>query len=312
MPSLRVDTIKIIKIANKSVLLTQKFRFVARFKTYTNKMCIRPVTIRKSVARAGHLWLNADVATSSHVVPPPDTSRRSMFVTTHWSTVLRVGQGDTAHAREALEKLCRTYWYPIYACVRRRRHSPEDAQDLTQSFFLRLLEQQSLANANPDLGRFRSFLLGALNHFLIDEWKKARTQRRGSGRQILSLDWAAAERRFDMEPVDNATPDKAFDRNWATALLEEVLNQLEGEYQREGKLEMFRALKQTLTGARDSQPYASLAERLGIGEGALRVAVHRLRKRYRALLEAEIANTVSSQDEVKHEMAYLLQTIAGD
>lgn len=235
-----------------------------------------------------------------------------MFVTTHWSTVLRAGQGDTAPAREALEKLCRTYWYPIYACVRRRGHSPEDAQDLTQSFFLRLLEQQSLANADPGLGRFRSFLLGALNHFLIDEWKKARTQRRGSGKQILSLDWAAAERRFDMEPVYDAAPDKVFDRNWATALLEEVLNQLEEEYQRDGKLEMFRALKQTLTGARDSQPYSSLAERLGMAEGALRVAVHRLRKRYRALLEAEIANTVSSPDEIKLEMAYLLKTISGD
>ncbi|HEY1790362.1 MAG TPA: sigma-70 family RNA polymerase sigma factor [Verrucomicrobiae bacterium] len=252
------------------------------------------------------------MATSSHAAPSADAPQRSMFVTTHWSTVIRAGHGDTTHAREALEKLCRTYWYPIYACIRRRGHSPEDSQDLTQSFFLRLLEQHSLANVNPDLGRFRSFLLGALNHFLIDEWKKARTQRRGSGRQILSLDWAAAEQRFDMEPVDNATPDKAFDRNWATALLEEVLNQLEEEYQREGKLEMFQALKQTLTGARESLPYAGLAERLGMADGALRVAVHRLRKRYRALLEAEIANTVSSRDEVKHEMTYLLQTIAGD
>jgi RNA polymerase sigma-70 factor (ECF subfamily) len=235
-----------------------------------------------------------------------------MFVTTHWSTVLRAGHGDTTHARDALEKLCRTYWYPIYAWIRRRGQSPEDAQDLTQSFFLRLLEQQSLANADPELGRFRSFLLGALNHFLIDEWKKARTQRRGSGRQILSLDWAAAEQRFDMEPVDHVTPDKAFDKNWATALLNEVLNQLEDEYQGDGKLEMFRALQQTLTGVRESQPYASLAERLGMAEGAVRVAVHRLRKRYRALLEAEIANTVSSPAEVKEEMAYLLQTIAGD
>jgi RNA polymerase sigma factor (sigma-70 family) len=235
-----------------------------------------------------------------------------MFVTTRWSTVFRAGHGDTTRSREALEKLCRTYWYPIYACIRRRGHSPEDTQDLTQSFFLRLLERQSLANANPNLGRFRSFLLGALNHFLIDEWKKARTQRRGGGRQILSLDWAAAEQRFDLEPVDNATPDKAFDRNWATALLEEVLNQLQEEYQRDGKSEMFQALKQTLTGPRESQPYAGLAERLGIADGALRVAVHRLRKRYRALLEAEIANTVSSPDEVKHEMTYLLQTIAGD
>lgn len=238
--------------------------------------------------------------------------QRPLFVTTQWSTVLRAGHGHTTHAREALEKLCRTYWYPIYACVRRRGHSPEDSQDLTQAFFLRLLEQQSLANANPNLGRFRSFLVGALNHFLIDEWKKARTQRRGGGRQILSLDWAAAEQRFDLEPADNATPDKAFDRNWATALLDEVLKQLEVEYKREGKLAMYTALKQTLTGARQSQPYANLAEQLGMAEGAVRVAVHRLRKRYRALLEAEIAHTVSSQEEVKDEMAFLFQTMAGE
>ncbi|HTV38932.1 MAG TPA: sigma-70 family RNA polymerase sigma factor [Candidatus Sulfotelmatobacter sp.] len=238
--------------------------------------------------------------------------QRRLFVTTQWSIVLKAGHGDTTHASEALERLCRTYWYPIYACVRRRGHSPEDAQDLAQSFFLRLLEQQSLANANPELGRFRSFLLGALNHFLIDEWKKARTQRRGGGRPLLSLDWAAAERRFDLEPVDHTTPGKAFDKNWATALLEEVLKQLEAEYQREEKLEMFRVLKQTLTGARESQPYASLAKRLSMTEGAVRVAVHRLRKRYRALLEAEIANTVSSQDEVKEEIAYLLRTMRGE
>ena len=248
------------------------------------------------------------MASSSQTLPRQHT----LFVTTHWSIVLNAGHGETTHAREALEKLCRIYWYPIYACVRRRGHSPEDAQDLTQSFFLRFLEQESVASANPDLGRFRSFLLGALNHFLIDEWKKARTQRRGGGRQILSLDWAAAERRFDLEPVDPATPDKAFDKSWATALLEEVLKQLEAEYEHEGKLEMFRVLKQTLTGAREAQPYNTLAQRLGMGDGAVRVAVHRLRKRYRALLEAEIANTVNSPGEVKHEMAHLFQTMAGD
>ena len=252
------------------------------------------------------------MATSSHTVSPPEAPQRHLFVTTHWSVVLKAGHGDTTHAREALEKLCRNYWYPIYACVRRRGHSPEDAQDLTQAFFLRLLEQQSLARVNPELGRFRSFLLGALNHFLIDEWKRARTQRRGSGRQILSLDWAAAEQRFDLEPTDCDTPDKAFDKNWATALLDEVLKRLEAEYQREGKLEMFQALKQTLIGAREAQPYNTLAEKLGTGDGAVRVAVHRLRKRYRALLEAEIANTVNSPDEVKQEMAYLFQMMAGE
>lgn len=177
---------------------------------------------------------------------------------------------------------------------------------------MRLLAHQSFANATPELGRFRSFLLGALNHFLIDEWKKARTQRRGSGRQMLSLDWALAEKQFRMEPADNATPDKAFDRNWATALLEEVLKRLEDEYRRDGKLQMFESLKQSLIGAGQSQAYARLAAESGMAEGALRVAVHRLRKRYRALLEAEIANTVSSRDEVRLELAYLFRVMAGD
>jgi RNA polymerase sigma factor (sigma-70 family) len=237
---------------------------------------------------------------------------RPAFVTTHWSVVITAGQDDTTGARAALEKLCQTYWYPLYAYVRRHGHSPEDAKDLTQAFFLRLIEQQSLANANRDLGRFRSFLLGAMNHFLITEWKKARTQRRGGGRQLLSLDWAAAEQRFDLEPADHATPDKSFDKQWATALLDEVLRQLANENQREGKEALFQALKQTLAGPRESQPYTTLAGQLGMSEGAVRVAVHRLRKRYSTLLEAEIANTVTSPEEVREEMAYLFRTAAGN
>jgi RNA polymerase sigma factor (sigma-70 family) len=239
-------------------------------------------------------------------------ARGPRFVTTHWSVVQTAGRENTTRARAALEKLCQIYWFPLYACVRRRVHSPEDAKDLTQAFFLRMLQQQSFANANPDLGRFRSFLLGALNHFLVTEWKRARTQRRGGGRQALSLDWAAAERRFALEPADHATPDKAFDKQWATALLDEVLRQLENEYRRDQKLELFQALKQSLTGPRESPAYAVLATQLGMNEGAVRVAVHRLRKRYRALLQAEIANTVSSPQEVEEEMAHLFRAISGN
>ena len=257
--------------------------------------------------------MSTSPATACPPTPPPSRSAaQPVFATTHWSLVLRAGRRDTARARAALEKLCETYWYPLYAHVRRRGHPPEDAKDLTQAFFLRLLEQQSLANANPELGRFRSFLLGALNHFLISEWKKARTKRHGGGRPMLSLDWAAAERRFDLEPADYTTPDKAFDKQWATALLEAVLRQLEKEYQCEGRWELFQALKQTLTGSRESQPYASLAGQVGLNEGALRVAVHRLRKRYRALLRAEIAHTVTSPEEVKEELTHLFRTMAGN
>jgi RNA polymerase sigma-70 factor (ECF subfamily) len=195
--------------------------------------------------------------------------------------------------------------------VRWRGYAPHDAQDLTQGFFACLLERQSLANADPNKGRFRSFMLGAMNYFLATERAKLQTQKRGGGREILSLDLAEAERRFDLEPADNATPDKAFDKAWATALLDKVLGQLEEEFRREQKIHLFDALKQTLAGPREAQPYVALASRLNMTEGAIRTAVHRLRKRYRQLLEAEIAHTVASAEEVRDELRYLLQVVAG-
>ncbi len=233
------------------------------------------------------------------------------FATTHWSVVLAAGRTDTIRAGMALEKLCQTYWYPLYAYVRRRGYSPHDAQDLTQSFFACLLERQSLANVDRDRGRFRSYMLGAMNHFLADEWAKLQTQKRGGGRQILSLDLAMAEERFDLEPADPTNVDRAFDREWATALLDKVLNRLEGEFRGEEKRRQFVVLKQTLTGSRESQPYAALASELGLSEGAVKTAVHRLRKRYRELLESEIANTVATPEEVKEELRYLMGVVAG-
>ena len=243
---------------------------------------------------------------------PREASRpRNYFATTHWSVVLKAGRSDTTRADEALSKLCQTYWYPLYAYVRRRGYSPHDAQDLTQGFFECLLARKSLASADPHKGRFRSFMLGAMSHFLTDQWEKSQTQKRGGGQELISLDLAAAEERFDLEPVDTATPDKAFDREWATALLDEVLAALEKEYQREGKGELFEALKTALAGTRECQPYALLGKRLELTEGAARVAVHRMRKRYRELLRAEIANTVTSPDELGEEMNYLFQAMAG-
>ena len=233
------------------------------------------------------------------------------FVTTRWSVVRAAGGSDTTSARAALEKLCRTYWYPLYAYVRRRGHSPEDAQDLTQEFFARLLEGQSLAGADPELGRFRSFLLTCMNHFLTDEWKKAKAKKRGGGREMLSLDWAAAEERFDLEPADNSAPDRIFEKQWALALLAEVLNRLEMEYQQEGKTELFAALKQTLMGSRESQPYAELAASLGMNESAVKVAVHRLRKRYRELIREEIAGTLDRTQDIEQEMRHLFRALSG-
>ena len=237
-------------------------------------------------------------------------SRQSVFATTRWSVVLAAGQGGTTHSQAALGKLCQTYWYPLYAYVRRRGHSPEDAQDLTQEFFAQLLERQALAKADPNRGRFRSFLLGSLNHFLANEWQKARAQKRGSGRELLSLDWAAAEDRFDLEPADHAAPDRIFEKQWALTLLSEVLNRLEQEYRGAGKADWFLELKQTLMGVRESQPYVELANRLGVSESAVKVAVHRLRKRYRELVREEIAGTLAGPQDVEPEMRHLFSVLA--
>ena len=235
--------------------------------------------------------------------------RQPAFVTTNWSVVLSAGHSDTTRARAALARLCQTYWYPLYAYVRRRGHSPHDAQDLTQAFFTHLLERQSLAGADPERGRFRSYLLTALTHFLINEWEKTRAQKRGGGAQLVSLDLAAAEERFDLEPADPATPGKIFDKQWALTLLNQVLNQLEAEYRDAGKPELFTALQQTLAGRRESLPYAELADRLGQSEGAVKVAVHRLRKRYRNLIRAEIAHTLDGSSDIEEEMQHLFRAL---
>lgn len=230
---------------------------------------------------------------------------RNDFATTHWSVVLAAGNNESSAANYALEKLCQTYWYPLYAYVRRAGHSPHDAQDLTQAFFLCLIKRQSIGNADPQKGRFRSFLLGAMNYFLANEWAKLHTQKRGGNQQMICLDIAAAEERLGLEADHHESADRLFDKTWANTLLEKVLMRLENEFRDAEKLQQFEMLKQTLGGPETSQPYAELSEKLQMKEGALKTAVHRLRKRYRQLLEAEIAHTVSSPEEVKQEIAYL-------
>ena len=233
-----------------------------------------------------------------------------MFVTTHWSRVLAAGRNDTPHARRALAELCECYWYPLYAYVRQRGHSPHDAEDLTQEFFARLLEKNPLGRLTPSGGKFRSFLLTALRHFLVDEWKKARRQRRGSG-QVISLDALEAEARFAREPADTLTPERQFEQNWALVLLDSVYGQLQREYEAEGRGGLFAELKSTLTGSPSSVPYAELAARLGIAENTVKTSVHRLRKRYRELLRAEVAQTVADPAEVDEELRCLFRALAG-
>jgi RNA polymerase sigma-70 factor (ECF subfamily) len=232
------------------------------------------------------------------------------FATTRWSIVLRAGRDHDTGGRDALERLCATYWFPLYAYVRRRGYSPHDAQDLTQAFFARLLGQEALRRADREQGRFRTFLLTALSRFLTDEWEKLRAQKRGGGREVISLDLVAAEHRFGLEPADRGdSPDAAFDRHWALTLLETVLQRLEAEYAQAGKASQFALLKASLIGGRDLQPYAELAAKLGTSEGAVKVAVHRLRKRYRDLLQAEIDETVTTPQEAAEEMRDLFRAV---
>ena len=237
--------------------------------------------------------------------------RHAAFVTTHWSVVVTAGRSDTTRAQAALARLCQTYWYPLYTYVRRRGYSPPDAQDLTQEFFARLLAQNWLAQADRERGRFRTFLLAALSHFLANEWDKARAQKRGGSIQLVPLQLDNAETRYGQEPADPLTPEQCFERRWALALLDEVLNRLRQEQVAAGTGEMFDALKPCLVGDRQAQPYAALAAELGMTEGAVKVAVHRLRQRYRQLLREEIANTVATPEEVNAEMHHLFNVLAG-
>jgi RNA polymerase sigma factor (sigma-70 family) len=244
--------------------------------------------------------------TSTGIEPP----RRPAFVTTHWSIVLAAARSDTTRAHDALAKLCQTYWPPLYAYVRRRGYSPEDAQDLTQGFFAHLLEHNAMSSASRDKGRFRSFLLASLNHFLSDEWDKARAQKRGAGK-VISLDTQSAETWLGQQPSANLTPEQAFELRWAITLLEHVYQRLEAEHRQQGRAALFDALRTTLAGPGNSAPYAELGGRLGLNEGAVKVAVHRLRQRYRVLLRETIAETVASEAEVEEELRYLLRIVAG-
>jgi len=224
--------------------------------------------------------------------------------------VLEAGRDDSPRAAEALEQLCRTYWYPLYAFVRRRGHGPEDAQDLTQAFFARLIAKRDLAAVDRTRGRFRSFLIAAMQHFLANEWDKARAQKRGGGVRVISLDAVSAEARYAREPADLETPELIFERRWAMALLDKVLVRLRGEYEARGQGDLFEALKGTLGGG-GAEGHAATAERLGMTEGAVKVAAHRLRRRYRDLLRGEIAGTVASPDDVDDELRHLLAVLGG-
>lgn len=233
-------------------------------------------------------------------------SVHSPFHTTQWSLVVEAGEDDSAVASVALEKLCRAYWYPIYAEIRRRNHSPHDAQDLTQEFFACLLRRQSFATARRERGRFRSFLLGALNYFLSDHRDRQNAAKRGGGQRLLSLDELEAEPRYQEEPVTNQTPEKIFDQRWAVALMELALGRLATEFDRAGKAAIFAEIKPFLAVETSESGYAEPARRLGMRPAAIAVAVHRLRFRYRDLIRAEVTETLANPADAEDELKHLL------
>lgn len=240
----------------------------------------------------------------------PNPAQAARFEQTRWSIVVTAADGDSTKARKALTHLCETYWYPLYAFVRREGHSAHDAQDLTQEFFARLIEKRKLAGLVREKGKFRSFLLTAMNNFLTDEWKRAEAQKRGA-HQIISLDAAQAETRYRLEPADTLTPEKIFAKNWALTLLKVVYERLQKEFSDDGKAAQFEALSFALTGDKSAVPYAELSAKLSMSESAVKVAVHRLRQRYREVLRDEVGQTVDSPEEIEAELRDLMRALAG-
>jgi len=239
------------------------------------------------------------------------TQQPPVFSTTHWSVVLRAGTTDSASAAPALEQLCRNYWYPLYAFVRRKGHSPHDAQDLTQAFFARLLEKNYVAQADRERGRFRTFLLAALTHFLADEWDKARRLKRGGGREVISFDAASAEERYRLEPIDQLDAAKLYERRWVTTLFDQVLARLEKEFRDSGKGGLFDQLKGSLLAEEPALSYAAVGAQLSLTESAVKQAVHRMRRRYGELFREEIAQTVAGPGEVEEELKHLFAVLSG-
>ncbi len=245
----------------------------------------------------------------SHAVD--DAARKAgWFATTHWSVVLAAGQGAEPRAAEALEELCQAYWYPLYAFLRRQGHSVEDAQDLVQAFLCHLLERGILQVADPRRGRFRSFLLGTLKHFVSDETKKLEAQKRGGGQPLISLNWADVEGRFQQEPADEASPDRLFERRWATTVLDRALDRLQTECVAGKRQDQFEQLQDFITGEKGPVSYAEAAARLGISLSAVKSAILRLRRRYHEIVREEVSQTVSSLGEVEDELRYLLHVFS--
>ena len=238
--------------------------------------------------------------------PKADSPEAGLFATTHWSVVARAGDSQSPESGLALERLCSAYWYPVYVFVRKRGHGHEDASDLTQSFFERFLAKRYLKDVDANLGKFRTFLLTSLTHFLANEWDKSRAQRRGGGVKAISMDELAAEQRYRCEPVDYGSPERIFEQRWAQTLLGVVLERLA----KETSEDRFEVLKEFLLGDKAEVSYDEAAARLGITTSAVTSAIHRMRARYKALLFEEVAQTVEKPEDVEQEIRQLFSALA--
>ena len=235
----------------------------------------------------------------------------SSFRTTSWTIVLAASVDSSADPGGALAYLCQIYWHPVYAFIRRRGYDRDQAEDLTQGFFARLLEKHYLLDADRERGRFRSFLLTAVKHFLANEWDRANALKRGGGQAAVSIDLVEAERWYAPATIEASTPERLFERRWALSLLEQVMAKLRAEFTDAGRADQFDTLVGFLHREAEGDRYQAVAERLGVSSGALRMSVHRLRRRYRELLRAEIARTVDAADQIDDEIRFLLATLSG-
>ncbi|MCP4453946.1 MAG: sigma-70 family RNA polymerase sigma factor [Planctomycetes bacterium] len=240
----------------------------------------------------------------------PTPASASRFATTHWSVVLAAGKSSSANQKQALETLCRSYWFPLYAFLRRRGYDHHQAEDLVQAFLAHILEKHDLRTADPKYGKFRSFLLIRLKGFLSDERDRARAQKRGGDRKILSLSFQNAEGQYALEPADQLSPEMLFEKSWALTVLERTMDLLEADMAKKHKQKLFEHLKVYLTTEKDVLPYQDTATALDMTEGSIRVAVHRLRRQYRRLLRDEVAQTVDKEDQIDEEMGCLFAALA--
>jgi RNA polymerase sigma-70 factor (ECF subfamily) len=233
-----------------------------------------------------------------------------VFNTTHWSVVLAAGEEGSEQASAALSRLCQTYWFPVYAFIRKRGHSPDQSQDFTQEFFAVFLEKNYVARAARDRGRFRAFLMSSVENFLHNQHSRAQAQKRGGGQKLLSLDYDEAEERYRIEPVEQSDPATIFEQQWAATLLQAVLNRLRDEFGAEGRVGLFEDLQAHLWGDAESIPYSRLAQKSGLTEGNIKLIAHRMRQRYRELLREEIAQTVAMPGEVDDEIRHLMKIVS--